>query len=72
MPGRVAALTDLPRIVSDIKDIEMIYLENAIAKYRIQRNHVIDGQTVQITNSMLSSFVRNKLGYRNGSLKTYG
>ncbi|MCK7513075.1 MAG: hypothetical protein MZV70_59680 [Desulfobacterales bacterium] len=32
-----------------MKDIEMIYLENGIAKYRIRRDHIIDGRTVQIT-----------------------
>jgi len=42
-------IDDLPRIVSDMKDIEMIYLENGIAKYRIRRDHIIDGRTVQIT-----------------------
>jgi hypothetical protein len=43
-------LTDrLPDIVSAMRDIEMIYLRDKMAKYRIRREEVIQGQTHDIT-----------------------
>ena len=38
----------LPQIISDMQDIEMIYIKNGIAKYRINRIHVIEGEPVTI------------------------
>jgi hypothetical protein len=42
-------IDDLPQIVSDMRDIEMIYLSDGVAKYRINRVHDIDGTLQTIT-----------------------
>jgi hypothetical protein len=43
-----ALVDNLPGIASDMKDIEMIYLENDVAKCRTLRTHVINGKAAQI------------------------
>jgi PKD repeat protein len=39
----------LPQIISDMQDIEMIYLKDGVAKYRINRIHDINGTLQTIT-----------------------
>jgi len=39
----------LPDIASAMREIEMIYLEDKLAKYRIKREEVLQGQTYDIT-----------------------
>jgi len=40
---------DLPVLVQQMQSIELIYVEDGIAKYRINRDHNIDGSLVTIT-----------------------
>jgi uncharacterized protein YjiK len=42
-------LDELPNIISSMQDIEMIYLRDDVAKYRMNRVHDIDGTPVTIT-----------------------
>jgi len=42
-------LDELPQIVSDMQDIELIFLSDNVAKYRINRVHDIDGTPQTIT-----------------------
>lgn len=45
-----AALYDnLPQIVEDMQDIELIYIKGNLAKYRIRKNELYGGQTFNIT-----------------------
>jgi hypothetical protein len=39
----------LPQIINDMQDIELIYAKEGIAKYRINRDHVIGGTPATIT-----------------------
>jgi len=39
----------LPGVVLAMEDIELIYVEDNFAKYRIYRDHDIDGETVRLT-----------------------
>jgi len=39
----------LPQLVQNMQDIQLIYAENNIAKYRIRRNQLYGGQTLTIT-----------------------
>jgi len=40
---------NLPQLVANMQEIELIYLENNRAKYRINRNHVMDGISETVT-----------------------
>ena len=40
---------NLPALAQQMQGIELIYLEDNRAKYRINRDHDIDGQSVTIT-----------------------
>jgi hypothetical protein len=42
-------INELPQIISDMQDIEMIYLKDNVSKYRINRIHDIDGTFQTIT-----------------------
>jgi len=42
-------IDELPQIISDMQDIEMIFLFNNTGKYRINRLHNIDGVLQTIT-----------------------
>jgi len=42
-------IDELPQIISDMQDIEMIYFDDGAAKYRINRVHDIDGTLQTIT-----------------------
>jgi hypothetical protein len=47
--GFAAIVDELPQIVSDMQDIEIIYLRENVAKYRIDRVLDIDGSPQTIT-----------------------
>jgi hypothetical protein len=42
-------IDDLPQLISQMQNIEMIYLKGDVAKYRIRRSHDIDGVMQTIT-----------------------
>ena len=44
-----AKISDLPQVFTNMQNIEMIYIRDGIAKYRVNREHQIDGQSVTIT-----------------------
>ena len=44
-----ALVEQLPEIVNNMDEISMIYYTDGIAKYRINRVHDIDGESVTIT-----------------------
>jgi hypothetical protein len=44
-----ALISRLPQIASGMENIQLIYLSDAIAKYRIRRNEIYGGQTYAIT-----------------------
>ncbi len=50
----------LPEIVSQMEDIEMILCRDDAAEYRIERNHLVNGQPVAITYSVF--FGRDEKG----------
>ena len=39
----------LPGIIANMQDIQLIYVQDRLAKYRIRRVHNIDGQNVTLT-----------------------
>ncbi len=39
----------LPQLVTEMQDIEMIYLKDGVAKYRINRAHDIGGSPATVT-----------------------
>lgn len=44
-----ALISRLPQIASGMADIQLIYMNNGIAKFRIRRNEIYGGQTYAIT-----------------------
>ncbi len=44
-----ALISQLPQIVQDMQEIQLIYSENNMAKYRIRKNEVFGAQTLEIT-----------------------
>jgi hypothetical protein len=38
-----------PQIVEDMQDIELIYIEGSVAKYRIRKNELYGGEMLTIT-----------------------
>lgn len=55
-----ALLDELPRAISEMQEIEMIYCRNNTAKYAIGRNQLIDGQVVPL--SYVLYFVMDEKG----------
>ena len=44
-----ALYDNLPQIVEDMQDVELIYIEDNLAKYRIRKNELYGGETITIT-----------------------